>query len=327
MAPALARYARFVTLEHYSPAEIFMLGYVGGDGPVRPDRFVSKQRTLEAHLRLNPREYFPRTEDKLEFARFCATHGLATPEVLLALDPAATRDTPFPTARDTAQFMARLASAPPGEVVLKPVEGVHGQGVQVLRLEHGRLHALDGAERAIESLTAPFPDYRRWLLQVRAHPHRLLRQLSGSPYLQTARVVTALDREGVATVPIAWLRIIARGNVFDNFNFGASGNLVATLDLDQGTLDHVLAPGGAHRGIVEATRHPDTGAEFAGFRLPHAAGVRDLVLRAARAFAPLRTIGWDVAVTDSGPLLIEGNVTWDPLPTRRDLRSIVAELG
>ena len=42
--------------------------------------------------------------------------------------------------------------------------------------------------------------------------------------------------------------------------------------------------------------------------------------RAARAFAPLRTIGWDVAITPDGPSLIEGNVTWDPLPTKRDLR-------
>jgi hypothetical protein len=37
-----------------------------------------------------------------------------------------------------------------------------------------------------------------------------------------------------------------------------------------------------------------------------------LVRDAATAFLPLRTIGWDVAITDGDPVLIEGNVTWDP---------------
>ncbi len=54
--------------------------------------------------------------------------------------------------------------------------------------------------------------------------------------------------------------------------------------------------------------------------------VQDLVRRAALAFAPLRTIGWDVAISDAGPSLIEGNVLWDPLPTRQDLRTVVASL-
>jgi hypothetical protein len=69
-----------------------------------------------------------------------------------------------------------------------------------------------------------------------------------------------------------------------------------------------------------------TGASFAEFRVPFIEDVRDLVTRAALAFTPLRTIGWDVAITDAGPSLIEGNVTWDPLPTRQDLRRIAESL-
>jgi hypothetical protein len=51
---------------------------------------------------------------------------------------------------------------------------------------------------------------------------------------------------------------------------------------------------------------------FRGFAIPLWAEACALVERAALAFLPLRTIGWDVAVTPRGALLIEGNVTWDP---------------
>jgi len=40
--------------------------------------------------------------------------------------------------------------------------------------------------------------------------------------------------------------------------------------------------------------------------------VLDLARSSARAFAPVRTVGWDVAVTPSGPVLVEGNFWYDP---------------
>jgi hypothetical protein len=58
-------------------------------------------------------------------------------------------------------------------------------------------------------------------------------------------------------------------------------------------------PGAAQERIVD-------------FKLPHWQEARKLAERAARLFLPLRTIGWDVALTEEGPLLLEGNAEWDP---------------
>jgi hypothetical protein len=57
---------------------------------------------------------------------------------------------------------------------------------------------------------------------------------------------------------------------------------------------------------------PGTGRRFTGFQLPHWAEVRQLALRAAAAFPWTRTIGWDIAISDRGPVLLEGNDRWDP---------------
>jgi hypothetical protein len=35
-----------------------------------------------------------------------------------------------------------------------------------------------------------------------------------------------------------------------------------------------------------------------------------LVQRAAHRFRPVRVIGWDVALTEAGPVLVEGNSEW-----------------
>jgi hypothetical protein len=61
------------------------------------------------------------------------------------------------------------------------------------------------------------------------------------------------------------------------------------------------------------TNHPKTGAPFADFQLPHWQEARKLAEHAAVLFLPLRTIGWDLALTDDGPLLLQGNAEWDPV--------------
>jgi hypothetical protein len=325
---ALPKYARLVLAESYSPAEVFMLGFVGQASPVAEANFISKERMLAVQQRVNPRDCFDFTEDKLVFFARCVEHGLPTPRVRAAFSTEPCQAGSVPVAHDGAQLAAILAADEPWDLVFKPVAGVHGHGVRILRLDHGTFTDSNGARYTADDLVALVAqsDYRSWLAQDRLYPHRALAALSGSPFLQTARVVSCVDRNGSVRVPIAWLRLIAGAGPFDNFNFGASGNMVATVDLATGQIDHVLAPGEPGRGVVEAWRHSATGALFADFTLPFATEIRDLVVRAARAFTPLRTIGWDVAITETGPSLIEGNVTWDPLPTKRNLRIIAESL-
>ena len=91
-----------------------------------------------------------------------------------------------------------------------------------------------------------------------------------------------------------------------------------------------MAPGGY--GLVRVAVHPATGAVLAGRAAPGWEAARALALRAAEAFTPLRTAGWDVAPTDHGPVVVEGNAWWgatgDPdgalLPVRDALRRAAA---
>lgn len=177
-------------------------------------RRQSKEAQLEMQMRLNPRDCWPRTEDKREFERYCRSHGLAIPRIFGVLAVARTADDDDRDAR--VEAIRVLASAPARDLISKPVDGVYGLGV-----------------------------------------YRLVRSDGG---------------------------IVARG----------CGR----------------AEGG--HGFVTVARHPLTGIAFEGFRVPCWDAACRLVQDAATAFLLLRTIGWDVAITAVEPLLIEGNVTWDP---------------
>ena len=99
------------------------------------------------------------------------------------------------------------------------------------------------------------------------------------------------------TVIAARLRLIAGDSAHDNFDYGRTGNLIANLDVATGDIRTVIGGTGDPRAICQVTVHPRTGVPLIGYRVPLWPRARDLVQRAARAFAPLRTIGWDVAVT------------------------------
>ena len=54
--------------------------------------------------------------------------------------------------------------------------------------------------------------------------------------------------------------------------------------------------------------HPVTGTPFPGFRIPFYREAVELCLKAAAKEPGLGYIGWDVAITPTGPVLVEGNL-------------------
>ena len=73
-------------------------------------------------------------------------------------------------------------------------------------------------------------------------------------------------------------------------------------------------------------RHPVSGYAFAGFRLPDWVAAMDLVEHAYdTALATYRLVGWDVAFTLEGPVLVEGNAKPGVMMPQRAARRLPAE--
>jgi hypothetical protein len=78
--------------------------------------------------------------------------------------------------------------------------------------------------------------------------------------------------------------------------------------------------------VVRLDVHPKTRVEFSGFQLPFWAKACDLAREVATRFVPVRTIGWDIALTPEGPVVLEGNIWWDPPNQHGCMRTLVEAL-
>ncbi len=92
---------------------------------------------------------------------------------------------------------------------------------------------------------------------------------------------------------------MGNGGVVDNFSSGGMYTFVE----DDGTVE-VPAIDKADK-IYE--KHPATGTSIIGFKVPMFKQAVELVESAAAVVPQVAYVGWDVAISDSGPVLIEGN--------------------
>jgi hypothetical protein len=155
------------------------------------------------------------------------------------------------------------------------------------------------------------------ILQEWLENHPGVTRFSGSGTLQTIRIPTIVDHRGGVTLLYADLKLVGgRDDGTDNFHFGETGNLLADVDLETGRLGEARTL--AENGIspVLHANHPTTGLACSEFEIPFWKETVALARRAASTFLPLKTIGWDIAITPRGPVLIEGNAYWDPFPHR-----------
>ena len=62
--------------------------------------------------------------------------------------------------------------------------------------------------------------------------------------------------------------------------------------------------------MEEVLLHPDNDQPLQGFQIPDWHLLLDVAVKGASAFPELRTIGWDIGLTEQGPSIIEGNARY-----------------
>lgn len=123
--------------------------------------------------------------------------------------------------------------------------------------------------------------------------------------INTIRLVTVKNPKSKQAEPLAAvLRLGAHGHPVDNW---AMGGLAVKVN-DDGTL---ASEGYYKPGYGTKTKiHPDTHVAFDKIKLPFYDECMDLCCMFHNKLA-IHSIGWDVALTPEGPVIIEGNDNWE----------------
>lgn len=244
--------------------------------------YIRRFEDAAINKRINPAGWRPgcALADKRLFAERCRAHALPHP----------------PTIAIVTGDAVELVADPAGRaLVAKPVDGEGGSGVRRI-----------GAFADGDDLAAQLPQLLgrargAQLVQplIAVHPSLAYLALNALP---TVRIVTMLDEAGAPEVVSATFRCPSDpAACIDNMK---AGGLIAPVDLAGGTLGIACQGYGGGDHAV----HPVTGAAIAGRPLPDWAAATALTQQAhATAFADYVLIGWDVALSDKGPILIEGN--------------------
>jgi len=120
--------------------------------------------------------------------------------------------------------------------------------------------------------------------------------------INTIRMETFIDKQGTTHLLSAFMRFGVGKSFVDNAH---AGGFYIGINLDKGTLKKIghqyMEYGGA-----ELIKHPDSNFIFDGFKIPFFKEAVDLVIKAVD-YIPDRYIGWDIAISPEGPIIIEAN--------------------
>lgn len=117
--------------------------------------------------------------------------------------------------------------------------------------------------------------------------------------VNTIRCATFL-KEGEVHILFTFLRIGRSGSIVDN---GGAGGFIAYVDTETGI---IVTPGRTEAGL-EAIIHPDTGAQILGVSIPRWEEMKALVREMALTMPEQPYISWDLALTEDGWVMVEGN--------------------
>ncbi len=242
--------------------------------------------------------------NKALYASICAKHGVVTPPlVAIARD---NRLTP-PQDWDGTGPPTEEPALPDCDLFVKPLRGKGGRNtLRASFLGNGRFETSEGQALTRQELAEHLKQLsakQPLLIQKRLTNHRYMLDLCANA-LCCVRTVTCKNRSGGFEVTNAAFRMALRDDTtVDGLH---RGGLVSRVDLATGELGPATDLG-FEPNIGWRETNPNSGAQIQGRVLPYWEELKAIALDAHAAFPYKVAVGWDIAITDTGPVVVEGN--------------------
>lgn len=192
------------------------------------------------------------------------------------------------------EFTGKFADSK--KILYKPFDGHRGIGAESFEINW------ENAKSVFKKLVS----YPKGVVEEYIVQHPDMKALSPSA-VNSVRIVTIssntqTDALGGGNIDIVYAAVKMGGvdSVVDNL---ASGGLIAAVDLKTGE----IATDGVNETGEVFHKHPATGKIIKGFKIPFFAEALELVADAYEKKRFEGYLGWDIAITEEGPVVIEVN--------------------
>lgn len=231
-------------------------------------KFINEETRWKYYAKLN------RKEDEILFDNKMKTYGLFKKyyhRELLFVESADKRS----------EFDAFIKKYP--SLIIKPLASSGGKGVKLFNGE--------GIEELLKEYKEGFVMEPRMVNETEfAEFHK--------ESLNTVRIVS-VRMDNRVEIAYAFARLGKNGACIDN---ARSGGIISALDVDTGIV--VAAIDEANKSYIV---HPNSGKRIIGFRVPKWEELKSLVKELAQIVPTTRYVGWDMALTPEGWVVIEAN--------------------
>ena len=170
------------------------------------------------------------------------------------------------------------------DIIVKPNSMSKGRGIYLLDKSMLDITSFVGKDVLLEECLVNHPQMR-----------------FNNRSLNTLRITTIMDSHDNVNIIKISLRCGVGDSVVDNF---CAGGVVYPVNKDYGRIE---GPGCHSTLGQECFVHPGSDIFMLGREIPFWTDVIAIVKEAASLLPQVRFIGWDVAITDRGPAIIEGN--------------------
>ncbi len=257
---------------------------------------------------LNPLKYFSLARNKYMAHKMLENTGVRKSELYCYYQPEARYRDSTENAYGLHGVLLILKQKDVQSCVIKTTESSHGDNVWVIKSIHyydndADMTRFDGQ---IIKLSGILGDEALIFESVVRQTKQFASFNESS--VNTVRFMTTLWPDGSARVIATWFKVGRSGKCVDNA--GSGGNVDAGIDVETGRIYNVCQFDG-WRNSKNIERHPDSGSQLNGIIIENWEAIKEEVMGFQQAFPYCKAAGWDIAITDEGPVIIEVNDFWD----------------
>lgn len=303
--------ARF-TLKHkygFTDEEIDLIHTFGHQPDDIEKRYLSAYNFKKLRRYLDDSSWRSIVHNKWISVNFLNSVGISTPRFYGLLHPIMGSTIENESLRNSKDLQDLISKYKLHSFVIKHIGSGVGNNVYVIERvieENGTTMLIDITGRKFDVnefdslLQKKSGRLQGYLVEERVDTHKELKKLAGDG-LTSIRINTLIDSSGKSNVQLSFLRLGMPKKATDH---SANGGIMVPIDSLTGELKKALD----FSNQKWLSNHPLTGSKLEGEVIPNWNKVVSIANNAAEKCTGLRWVGWDVVLTNEGPVILEGNV-------------------